>query len=229
MKTRIRLLVSMVFAVPVLAFAAIAIVNAEGGTSPVSGPATTTTGDSVKPDDKQLMQRLADRKTELNIKLTTVEQAHIKDRCKVAQGAGVNSLEGRVKGVETSRNEVYRNLVNRLADLDAKLKAKKVDTTKLEAEIAILKTKIATFQADLAKYKQALVDLKSMDCVADPTAFKASLESARTLREQLLKDATDVKSYVTDTIKPTLKDIRAQLEAQEKTSTTTNTGTGGNQ
>ena len=69
-----------------------------------------------------------------------------------------------------------------------------------------------------------------MDCASDPTSFKASLEKARSLREQVTKDAQEIKSYVNDTIKPTLKEIRAALEAKEKeTTTTTNSTTGGTQ
>ena len=222
MKRYIRLLVSMVFAMPLLAFATTALVNAEStATTNSSTTTTTTTTDTEKPDDTGLLDRLAEHKATLKTKLTTVEQANIKAKCKVSQNGAVNSLSGRIKGIETSRNEVYNNLIDRLNSLVTKLKAKNVDTTKLDAEIVTLKTKIATFQADLAKYKQGVIDLKSMDCVTDPTAFKAALESTRTLHDQVAKDALDVKAYVNDTIKPTLKDIRTQLAATEKTSSTT--------
>jgi hypothetical protein len=49
------------------------------------------------------------------------------------------------------------------------------------------------------------------DCTADPTGFKASLESARTAREQLAKSAADIRAYIQQTIKPTLVEIRAQV------------------
>ena len=231
---RIRLLISLFLAVPALTIGTTALVSAETGSSSNSGSTTTTktedtsSTDSVKPDDKLLLQRLSERKAELKTKLTTAEQTRLKDKCKPAQTGGVSSLYGRIKGIETSRSEVYKNLTDRLTSLDEKLKAKNVDTTKLEAEIATLKTKIATFESDLAKYKQAVLDLKSMDCASDPTSFKASLEKARSLREQVNKDAQEIKTYVNDTIKPTLKEIRATLEAKEK-ETTTNSTTGGTQ
>lgn len=240
MKTRIRLFISLFLAVPALTLSTTALVSAENGSSSSGSGSTTTTttktedstsDDTVKADDKKLLERLAERKTELKTKLTTAEQTRLKEKCKPAQTGNVSSLYGRIKGIETSRSEVYKNLTNRLTSLTEKLKAKNVDTTKLEAEIATLKTKIATFEADLAKYKQAVLDLKSMDCATDPTAFKASLEKARTLREQVNKDAQEIKTYVNDTIKPTLKEIRAALEAKEKEkeSTSTNSTTGGTQ
>lgn len=58
-----------------------------------------------------------------------------------------------------------------------------------------------------------------MDCAADPDAFKASLEASRTALAKLSPDAKDISTYMTETIKPILKTIREQLEAQ-KTGTT---------
>ena len=222
MKTRIRLVLSILLASPILTIGTVAAHSEDGASTASSDTSTTTTvkEDEIesepKTDSKKLLERLSTRKAELKTKLSTVEQERLKSKCKVAQTGAVSSLSGRIKVIETSRAEVHTNLVNRLNKLVEKLKAKDVDTTKLEAEITELKTKIATFKADLAKYRQAVIDLKAMDCVSDPDAFKASLESARTLRETVAKDAAAIKTYVNDTIKPTLKDIRAALEAKEK-------------
>lgn len=181
-----------------------------------SDSTTDTTDDTLKPDDTNLQTRLAERKSALQTKLTAAQEAKIKSKCRISQGAPVKVLELRIRGVEKSRKEVYTNLVNRLTKLDGQLKAKNLDTTEFDGELVTLKTKITTFESDLAKYKQALIDLKSVDCVSDPTGFQASLDSARTLRDQVSKDAADVKNYVNDTIKPTLKKIRDQLAEKEK-------------
>jgi chromosome segregation ATPase len=235
MKTRLKLLLSILMAVPLLGLVAQGIVNAEGGSSSnntsTNTPTNTTTEPGSSTEQQDMLKRLAEHKTELKTKLTTLEQTRIKDRCKQAQGGGINSLDGRIKGVETSRNEVHKNLLDRLTSLVEKLKAKGVDTTKLESEIAVLKTKIDTFKADLATYKQDIADLKAMDCSTDPTAFKAELLVARTQRDKLKADVTDIRKYVTDTIKPTLKEIHDQLEATEKTESqnSAQNTTGGNQ
>ena len=55
-----------------------------------------------------------------------------------------------------------------------------------------------------------------MDCVTDPTGFKASLETARTARQKVATDATDIRTYVTGTIKPTLAKLRQQLETSKQ-------------
>jgi len=228
---RIRFIISMVFVVPIVALTSNALVSARQGdsgseavsntTAVVTSPDNETETEIVKPDDVDLLRRLTDRKTSLKTKLTTAEQTRVKSKCVPSQTGSLKLLSGRIKGIETSRKETHKNLLSRLDKLIEKLKVKNVDTTELEAEIVVLKTKIATFDADLVLYKQAITDLKSMDCVADPVSFKASLETARTLKQTVAKDSETIKSYVTETIKPTLKIIRTALETAEKLETNT--------
>ena len=225
----------MIFVVPIVALTSNALVSARQGdsgseavsntTAVVTSPDNETETEIVKPDDVDLLRRLTDRKTSLKTKLTTAEQTRVKSKCVPSQTGSLKLLSGRIKGIETSRKETHKNLLSRLDKLIEKLKVKNVDTTALEAEIVVLKTKIATFDADLALYKQAITDLKSMDCVADPVSFKASLETSRTLKQTVAKDSETIKSYVTETIKPTLKIIQASLETAEKVETNKTDGT----
>lgn len=177
---------------------------------------STTDGPLTEQQKTELAKRLSDRKTELKTKLTVAETAKIKGKCTTSQGV-ISSLGQRIKGIETSRTEVYNNVIDNLTKLSTKLKAKNIDTTTLDTEITTLKAKVATFNTDLTAYKQAVTDLKNMDCVTDPTAFKASLEAARTAREKVSKDAADIRTYLKDTVKVTLKDLRSQVEAKEST------------
>ncbi len=232
---RIRFIISMIFVVPIVALTSNALVSARQGdsgseavsntTAVVASPDNETETEIVKPDDVDLLRRLTDRKTSLKTKLTTAEQSRLKLKCVPSQTGSIKSLSGRIKGIETSRRQTHKNLLDRLDKLVEKLKVKNVDTTELEAEIVVLKTKIATFDADLVLYKQAITDLKSMDCVADPVSFKASLETARTLKQTVATDSESIKSYVNDTIKPTLKIIRTALETAEKVETNKTDGT----
>ncbi len=227
----------MIFVVPIVALTSNALVSARQDDSGSEGGYNTSAvvtspdneaeaeAEAVKPDDVELLRRLTDRKTSLKTKLTTAEQSRIKLKCVPSQTGSIKSLSGRIKGIETSRRQTHKNLLSRLDKLVEKLKVKNVDTTELEAEIVVLKTKIATFDADLVLYKQAITDLKSMDCVADPVSFKASLETARTLKQTVATDSESIKSYVNDTIKPTLKIIRTALETAEKLETNTTDGT----
>ncbi len=180
------------------------------------GDDSTTTAQSETTVEalKSLAERISKRKAELKTKLTNAEKTRLQSKCKAAQGL-VSSVSGRIKGIETSRTEVHKNIINRLTKLSEKLKNKGVDTTELDADIAVLQTKIDTFKTDLTTYKQAVSDLAEMDCTTDPDGFKASLEAARTARATVHQDSKDIRSYVQDTIKPLLKSIRAQLESDQ--------------
>lgn len=222
MKKFSKILLSSLFALPIVALSAPRIVAAVEDNSN-----TDTQGET---EDKQFSERLEKYKLERNLRLTQFQQNLVKNKCKQAQGGGIASLHGRIKGIETSRSKVHGNIIEHLNKLVEKLKAKGIDTSTLETQIAELKTKIDTFKTDLEAYKQEIADLKEMDCTADPTAFKAALEAARESKAKLKESAKSIRDYVKNTIKPTLVGIRQQLANQEggdDTSESTNT-TGGN-
>ena len=198
------LILSVLIAVPVLADDATA--------STTNNQTQTTQTDSQK--------RIAKREAALKIKLTTIEQKRLQLRCKSAQGT-IRSLQAKASTLGTSRTQLYSDLVTKLNTLQAKLDSKKADTTDLKSEITSLQTKIDSFKADITTYTEAVSDLSSMDCVADPNGFKASLEEARSDLIKTRTDAVGIRSYVTDTIRPTLAKIRASLD-------TTASTTGGN-
>jgi chromosome segregation ATPase len=226
MKSRIKIALSTGLLMPLFVVAPVLAVE---GTDNTTQTTTQQTTDSTKTDAQkqaELTARLQKRKDELKTKLTAVEQKRLQTRCKGGQGS-VKSLQAKINGTETSRNQVYSNLVDRLNNLQSKLDTKGADTAELKTEITTLQTKIDTFKTDLATYKQTVADVATMDCVADPTAFKASLEDARTQLKKVRDDGIAIKSYVNDTIKPTLTKIRASLDTtktEDSTKPTTTTG-----
>jgi chromosome segregation ATPase len=221
MKTRYRAVLSAIIVVPLLFAGPVAAIENNSTTPSNSGSGssshdkvavneTATPSQSVD-DSASLQKRLDNRKNELKVKLTAVEQQKIQLKCKASQG-NISSLKGRINGIETSRTNVHRELVDRLTKLGDKVKAQNVDITELQKEIDALKSQISTFDTDLAAYKQAVSDLTAMDCAKDPTAFKASLLAARAAHDKVAIDAKNIRSYVNDTIKPTLQQLRKQLE-----------------
>lgn len=159
-----------------------------------------------------LQQRAEKYKAANKTRLDNALKARLKERCKASQGAAISSLNQRVAGLLNSRQEKYTQLQERMTKLSTKLQAKGVDTTELDKEAAQLKTLTDTYLTDLAKYHEALDDLKNIDCATDPEAFKAALETTRSLRAQVVKDGSAVRTYVTGTIAPTLQTIRQQLK-----------------
>ncbi len=208
---------SLLLVVPSIS-TAVAVAETTSTDSNSSSNDSTTLTEAQK---TEMNDRLEKQKTEFKVKLAAADKLRIELKCTAAQGL-ISSVKGRIKGIETSRGEVYKNVVDHLTDLSAKLKAKKVDTTALDADIAVLKTKIATFNTDLASYKQAVTDLVAVGCKQDPEGFKAALLAARADLDKVRKDAEDVHTYITGTIKPLLVQIRSQVEKDD--TATTNQG-----
>jgi hypothetical protein len=185
-----------------------------------STTATTTSAQaqttSLSEADKQkLLERLALRKAEIKLKLTTAQKTRLQTKCKAAQGL-IAPIISKVQGYEQGRGEVYGKIVTRLTELSTKLKNRGASTTELDAAVTTLQAKVTTFNTDFATYKQVVSDLKDMECATDPEAFQASLQTARTALTKVNTDATDIRAYVKDTIKPILQKIRAELEPKQE-------------
>lgn len=242
-KRSLLTLLAVLFLSPVFS-TVVAYGETGSGSSPTTTPkpSTTNTTTSSSPNqtgssntqtqetDAQKAERstrIEKLKEQLKIKLATADKDKLEAKCQAAQGK-VSGVSESVKGAETSRSEVHKNLLNRLKDLEAKLKAKNVDTTQLDADITVLSTKIDTFNADLATYKQAVTDVQALDCKTDPEGFKAALQTARTDLEKVRSDADAVHAYLNDTIKPLLNTLRSTVSGSTKQNSPTN-GQGGTQ
>lgn len=225
MKSRIGVLLTIGLLVPLFFVGSVLAITTEATTTTEQpAEATTQTETLNETQKKELSERIQKRKTEAKLRLTTVQQKRIQTRCKNAQGL-VKNVSGRVKGIETNRTKVHANLVDRLKNLETKLAAKNVDTAQYKTQIAELEAKIATFNTDMAAYKQAVADLGNIeDCTSDPTAFKASLEVTRAALQKVHDDAVAIRTYVKDTIKPTLTVIRTQLEGAQAVTPAETTG-----
>lgn len=218
MKKHIRLMLVAALVLP-LTLTAVAAADTQtstsGNTNSGITPKTGTEGLS-------LQQRLDKRKAEIKAKLNAADKTKVTTRCKAAQ-AKLTAVESRAKTVETSRFNPYATALKHQQELVVKLKAKGLDTTTYEQQLTVLAAKVQTYADDLATYKESVKDTAELDCVADPDAFKASLETSRTLRAKVVADGKDIRSYYTMTIKPTLLALRQQLINKDDTQ---NTGRG---
>ncbi len=208
MKKLLILFLVTVMALPVILTSVVHAVDNQTGATSATG---TTTNETKK---QTLEDRIAEHKNTVKTKITSAQKLRLKSKCKASQGK-VSSVVDRIKGLETSRAQVYSNTINRLNKLSEKLKEKGIDTTELNTDIAVLQEKIDGFNSDIANFKQIVSDLVAMDCETDPEGFGASLEAARAARLQVHTDGADVRTYLTDTIKPLLKTIRSGLAKTE--------------
>lgn len=182
--------------------------------------AQATTSESELPSEEEktttLEDRIAKRKAEQKLKLTTAEQTKLKGKCVAAQ-AVLKGVNEKVSNNAANHSKKFTDLSKKLTSLSAKLKAQGLDTTKLDSEITELNAKITAYKTNLASYKLTISDLTKVGCAQDPAAFKASLQTARTLKEKVKTEVSDIRTYVNGTIKPTIVELRQQLETQPAT------------
>lgn len=176
----------------------------------------TSSSTTEATDDSELKDRLQERVTRLKTKLTASQQLRIKNRCSDAQGI-IRSKEAKISNMQKARTAVYDGVTSRLTALRDKLSAQGLDVTTLDAQLAELAAKISTYNSSVSTYVQAVADLGAMECGNDPTAFQASLDTARSALATVRTNAITVHEYIIKTIKPTLSVIRAQLEAESTT------------
>ncbi len=144
--------------------------------------------------------------------LSVAAKARTTERCAAAQAL----VKGRVtnNGKSTAaRIKVYESIVSKLQEVVSSASEKGVSVTDLQANITVLQAKIVAFKATNITYQQTLMDVSMVDCKTDPTAFKAALEAARTGQQAVHTSAKDIRSYVNDTIKVTLKALKTKLDS----------------
>jgi hypothetical protein len=133
------------------------------------------------------------------------------DRCEAVE-TKLKERETEDNRLQGKHREQYTKLVDRITDLITRAKAGGYDTTALEAELVVLKAKIATFNTDKDSYIAALKASQDDVCGKSEGEFKDAVVGARTEREQLKDSAQAVHDYVKDTIKPTIRALKKALE-----------------
>lgn len=178
----------------------------------------------VSAQQTNLQQRVEQYKAKLQTSPSQGELNKLKLRCSVAQDR-LKGLNTRIGNVQEKRIPAYDSVNKTLEELVTALKAKNVTTTNLEAQSKELKAKTDAFAADLTAYKQAVDDAANADCANDPLATRAALQDARNLHTKLMQQVPDIRTYVNNVIKVTLKQIRADLVTQQAAAATPSTDT----
>lgn len=227
MKKRLGYFLASLIAGPVLTVTPVVLAEASTTTS---SPPSTTTKTTPPADTRTSAERVAAVKAAYKTKLTAADEAKLKLKCKAGQTI-LQTHGTKIDTVTTTRTKVYDDITANLDSLATKLKDKKVDMTTFQTQITELKAKIVTFNTDLTKYKTAITDVSTLDCVADPTAFKAALEAARTAQQTVAADSLAIRTYIVGTIRPTITTLRASLVAAtaDTTSNSTTVKTSGGQ
>lgn len=181
---------------------------------------TLTIDAQVVAQQDTLQQRIEQYKAKLQTQPTKSDLTKLKLRCSVAQSK-LKTISEKAGKVQERRVESYNTINKKLENLTTALKAKNIATTDLETQSKELKTKTDAFATDLQAFKQATEDASNADCANDPLAMKASLESARINYTKLTQEVSDIRAYINNVIKITLKHTKDDLQAQQKASNTT--------
>jgi molecular chaperone GrpE (heat shock protein) len=119
--------------------------------------------------------------------------------------------------VQKNRNAAYDKILKDLNTLVVKLDNQAFETTALKENIAVLQGKVDSYKTNMNNYQLAVTDMATVDCAADPLAFISALQAARKAHEAVLPQITDIRAYVTNTIKPSLQQIRVQIGSGQTT------------
>ena len=165
---------------------------------------------NAQTQDESLKQRVANYKKQLKREIKQNEQDKFKLRCEVAK-AKVTNLSTRVNTIQKNRTKAYENISVKLDKIYKRLNTQAFETSKLKANLDELNAKITTFNSQMKTYKTAVDDMKVIDCKDDPASFIAALEVARKSHEQLVTQVDDIRDYITNTVKPTLQQIKEQI------------------
>lgn len=166
---------------------------------------------NAQAQDDSLKQRITNYKRNLQYEVRRNQEDKMKLRCDGVV-TYIETLNPRLVTLQKSRNKAYSEISTKLEELYKRLEAQAFETSKLKANLDELNSKLATFSADMKGYRQASEDMAQIDCRQDPVAFIAALETARTKHDALVVLVGDIREYVANTIKPTLLQVRSQIE-----------------
>lgn len=166
---------------------------------------------NAQSQDESLKQRITNYKRNLQYEVRRNQEDKMKLRCEGVI-TYIETLNPRLVALQKSRNKAYSSISNQLEELYKRLEAQAFETSKLKTNLDELNAKLATFSADMKSYRQASADMIQINCRKEPIAFIAALETARTKHDALVVLVGDIREYIANTIKPTLQQVRTQIE-----------------
>lgn len=175
-----------------------------------------STQTSAQSTDSALEQRKEQYRAKLQADISKAQQDRLKLRCSVVQ-ANVKNLAGRLGEIQTKRTTAYDAILGELNALVTLLDTQGVDTTNLKTDVTSLSDKVTTYKTQMTAYKQAVDDMTVIDCSQDPVSFQAALNVARSEHDALVTTTGDIRTYITNTIKPALQTMRTQIETGQIT------------
>jgi len=200
--------------------------DTEGGTMKTTtskdcGSAPTAPGAGATVQERQQYRK--DLRTYRQCTRQKDQEAKTQDRCDIINQRitdRLNNFQNKQNGDST----IFGNVYKRLTNIQVRLKNAGLDTSKLVADLATLKTKIDKVNADYASFIAGLKATAGFTCGHSQGEFMGKLGAARGILMSVRADRQAVRSYIVGTIIPDIKALRQQLVKTEGTHTDTNPG-----
>lgn len=180
-----------------------------GYASAASNPANTAPGSTLE-------QRIAQRKKERKIKLDEINKTRLQNQCVYAQ-ANLRTLTDSYSKTADNRDKVYRGIDAKLWIIIGSLKLINKDTFKLEQQRQEYLKRVLAFENQSNQFQQTINDMLAMNCKADPTGFKALLETARLYNAQIRSSFIGIRSYLIDQVQQTVSQQADDLKLKTST------------
>lgn len=209
--------ITMVAALP-LAFAQAKPLKAEEAVNNES-PAKTRLQDleerKSKLDDKraEIETKKAEFETKSVERQEKMEQKKdelAQKKCEVAQKR-ISNKSGQLENNRKMYQKVYGNMESRLARLVERLDNVGLDTSKLKADLAELKTMTQKLHSDYAAFISEFKGTETAACDKTKEEFKSQFEGVREQVKVIKNDRAAIRNFFNDTIRPELQLLKSQL------------------
>ena len=163
----------------------------------------------------QVEERSAEKREAVEEKRTQLQL----ERCEAARAKTTEQLK-KFDGMKSEQDAKYARFMAKLQVLINKLKGDGVDVTQLEEDKASLNVLTTELSNELGKYADSVevVQASAPNCTSDQAAFKKALQAARTQMTVVRTKAQAIRTFITRTLQPDLKEARAELSALKKVS-----------
>lgn len=138
----------------------------------------------------------------------------------------IQNKEGNLEQAKEKHMSVYENMTARIQKFIDRFKAAGLDTSKIEGDLATLKSKIEEFKAAFASYSSKFEGSKLAACGDTEGGLRGKLVDARAEMKITHDIAADIREYMRTTILVDLRELKAQMPQDEDGSETEAEGAG---
>ena len=180
-------------------------------------PALVTAETGVLDNRTQVMERVAENREAVEEKRTQLQL----ERCEEARVKTTEQLK-KFDGLKSQQDTTYARFMAKLTVLITKLDSDGVDVTQLEEDKASLNVLTTELSNELGKYADSVeaVQVLAPNCNTNQAAFKVALQATRTQMSVVRTKVQAIRTFITRTLQPDLKEARAELSALRKSSPT---------